>query len=153
MRQQLCVNGEGTPSQRQKLSELITFENTAYRNSLVGQRLRICLPLQGTLVKTLVQEDSTRCGASKPVCPRAHARHQEKPLEQPAHRSQEAVPAHRDHIAASKQPLLTAATLQLAGSPCSPRPQKSLDATETGWHSQKYRNTEILKMWPARDAL
>ena len=35
--------------------------------SLVVQRLRICLPLQGTWVQSLVQEDSTCCGATKSV--------------------------------------------------------------------------------------
>ena len=32
------------------------------------QRLRICLPMQGTQVRALGQEDSTFCGASKFVC-------------------------------------------------------------------------------------
>ena len=35
--------------------------------SLVAQWLRICLPMQGTLVRSLVQEDPTCCGATKPV--------------------------------------------------------------------------------------
>ena len=33
----------------------------------VAQWLRIYLPMQGTLVQALVQEDPTRCGATKPV--------------------------------------------------------------------------------------
>ena len=36
--------------------------------SLVAQWLRICLPMQGTQVRALVQEDPTCCGATKPVC-------------------------------------------------------------------------------------
>ena len=37
-------------------------------NSLVAQWLKICLPVQGTRVQALVQEDPTYCGATKPVC-------------------------------------------------------------------------------------
>ena len=36
--------------------------------SLVAQWLRIHLPRQETQVRTLVQEDPTCCGATKPVC-------------------------------------------------------------------------------------
>ena len=35
--------------------------------SLVVLWLRICLPMQGTWVQSLVREDSIRCGATKPV--------------------------------------------------------------------------------------
>ena len=35
--------------------------------SLVSQWLRICLPMQGTRVQALVQEDPTGCRAAKPV--------------------------------------------------------------------------------------
>ena len=35
--------------------------------SLVAQWLRIRLPMQGTWVRALVQEDPTCCGATKPV--------------------------------------------------------------------------------------
>ena len=35
--------------------------------SLVTQWLRIHLPMQGTRVRTLVQEDPTCCGTTKPV--------------------------------------------------------------------------------------
>ena len=35
--------------------------------SLVAQCLRIPLPMQGTRVRALVQEDPTCCGATKPV--------------------------------------------------------------------------------------
>ena len=38
------------------------------RASLVGQWLRICLPMQGTQVWALVQEDPTCREATKPVC-------------------------------------------------------------------------------------
>ena len=36
--------------------------------SLVTQWLRICLPMQGAQVRSLVREDPTCCGAAKPVC-------------------------------------------------------------------------------------
>ena len=36
--------------------------------SLVVQWLRILLPMQGTWVQSLVQEDPTCCGATKPAC-------------------------------------------------------------------------------------
>ena len=36
--------------------------------SLVVQWLRICLPVQGTRVQALVQEDPTCCGTTKPLC-------------------------------------------------------------------------------------
>ena len=35
---------------------------------LVAQLVRICLPMQGTRVQSLVREDSTCCGATRPVC-------------------------------------------------------------------------------------
>ena len=74
--------------------ETETVENNQVRTSLVAQWLRICLPVQGTRVRSLVQEDPTYHGATKPVCqnywactttteacaPRAHAPQQEKPL-------------------------------------------------------------------------
>ena len=37
------------------------------RASLVAQWLRICLPVQGTWVRALVQEDPTCRGATKPA--------------------------------------------------------------------------------------
>ena len=36
--------------------------------SLVAQWLRICLPMQGTRVRSPVREDYTCRGATKPVC-------------------------------------------------------------------------------------
>ena len=38
------------------------------RNSLVAWWIRIRLPTQGTWIRSLVKEDSTCCGATKPVC-------------------------------------------------------------------------------------
>ena len=43
------------------------FRKCQVRTSLVAQRLRICLPMQGTRVQALVWEDPTCLGATKPV--------------------------------------------------------------------------------------
>ena len=89
------------------------------RTSLVAQWLRICLPMQGTRVLSLVWEYPTCHGATKPMChnywacvpqllsphatttearaPRAHAPQQEKPLQWEARAPQRRVaPAHRN---------------------------------------------------------
>ena len=46
----------------------ITIYKHSTWTSLVAQRLRIRLPMQGTRVRALVQEDPTCCRATKPVC-------------------------------------------------------------------------------------
>ena len=46
-----------------------TFHKSIKTASLVVQWLRICLPMQGTQVQSLVQEDSTCCKATKYVPP------------------------------------------------------------------------------------
>ena len=43
-------------------------EKEKSQTSLVVQWLRIQLPMQRTWVQTLVQEDSTCCGVTKPIC-------------------------------------------------------------------------------------
>ena len=43
-------------------------QNSVMRASLVVQWLRIHLPGQGTQVRSLVQEDPTCHGATRPVC-------------------------------------------------------------------------------------
>ena len=48
-------------------STTVSFKEQRWRTSLVAQWLRICLPMQGTRVRALVQEDPTCCGATKPV--------------------------------------------------------------------------------------
>ena len=45
----------------------IGYKAAKYRTSLVVQWLRIHLPMQGTLVQSLFQEDSTGSGATTPV--------------------------------------------------------------------------------------
>ena len=124
------------------------LKNTVYRNSLVVQRLRICLPLQGTLVKTLVQEDSTCRGASKPThhdcwtCalgPRATTtepmcRHYQSPCALEPMLGNERSHCKRSlHIATSKQPLLTVTT------------EKPSKQQRPSRHSQKYINTKVFK--------
>ena len=45
----------------------VPFERTYMGTSLVAQWLRICLPMQGTWVQSLVQEDPTYHRAAKPA--------------------------------------------------------------------------------------
>ena len=79
------------------------------RTSLVVQWLRIRLPMQGTQVWALVQDNATCCRATKPVrhnywaCvpqllkPRAHAPQQEKPPQWEARTVQQGVaPTHHN---------------------------------------------------------
>ena len=46
----------------------INLEKKSFGTSLMVQWLRIHLPMQGTQVRALVWEDSTCCGATKPMC-------------------------------------------------------------------------------------
>ena len=56
--------------QKKKKNNLEYFQCQDSRTgtSLVAQWLRVCLPMQGTRVQALVQEDPTCRGATKPVC-------------------------------------------------------------------------------------
>ena len=47
------------------VSEMLEDVNTTGTNALVVQWLRVCLPMQGTWVRSLVREDSTCLGAAK----------------------------------------------------------------------------------------
>ena len=49
------------------LTATILLLRSHFRVSLVAQRLRIRLPMQGTRVRALVWEDPTCRGATKPV--------------------------------------------------------------------------------------
>ena len=105
-------------------SQQCVLNKYLFRISLVAQWLRILLPMQGTRVQALVQEDLTCRGATKPVrhnywdcaleptshsywspraaiielrVPRARAPQQEKPLQWEAHTPQRRVaPARRN---------------------------------------------------------
>ena len=46
---------------------MFTLQELKYWDFLVVQWLRICLPMQGTWVRFLVQEDPTCRGATKPA--------------------------------------------------------------------------------------
>ena len=46
---------------------LVSFLKNIIGTSLMAQWLRIRLPMQGTWVRALVQEDLTCCGATKPM--------------------------------------------------------------------------------------
>ena len=56
------VSGAGKPGQL-PVNEIRAF----FKTYLVVQLLRICLPRKGTWVQSLIQKDSTGCGANKPV--------------------------------------------------------------------------------------
>ena len=49
-------------------SQMLEIKREGSGASLVAQRLRIRLPMQGTRVRALVWEDPTCRGATKPVC-------------------------------------------------------------------------------------
>ena len=51
-----------------KNHEKPVFINNLFRTSLVAQWLRICLPMQGTRIQSLVWEDPTGRRATKPGC-------------------------------------------------------------------------------------
>ena len=64
------------------------IRNVNFGASLVVQWLRICLPMQGTRIRSLVHEDSKCRQATKPVCHNycnlsalEPALHNEKPLQ------------------------------------------------------------------------
>ena len=71
----------------------LVFKTAYFCTSLVVQWLRTYLPVQGTQVQSLVQEDCTHttgqlslCAmTTEPVYPRAHALQQERPLQWEAH--------------------------------------------------------------------
>ena len=50
-----------------KCSHMYSFKREAERPSLLDQWLRICLPMQGTWVRSLVWVDSMCYGATKPM--------------------------------------------------------------------------------------
>ena len=61
------------------------------RTSLVVQWLRICLPVQKTWIPSLVQEDSTLCRATKPMCHNYRAHILEHVLHKRSHCSEKLV--------------------------------------------------------------
>ncbi|CAI9169492.1 unnamed protein product [Rangifer tarandus platyrhynchus] len=65
------TNKKKTPKGKMVNFKLCVFTHTKKNPAgtfLVAQWLRICLPMQGTQVQFLVQEDPTRCRADEPVC-------------------------------------------------------------------------------------
>ena len=45
----------------------LTLKQRVWETSLVAQWISVCLPTQGTWVQSLVEEDPTYCGETKPV--------------------------------------------------------------------------------------
>ena len=56
---------QSTGCKESDMTERLHFH---FQASLVVQWLRICLAMQGTLIASLVREDPTCHGATKPVC-------------------------------------------------------------------------------------
>jgi len=56
------ISGAGKPGQL-PVNEIRAF----FKTYLVVQLLRICLSRKGTWVQSLIQKDSTGCGANEPV--------------------------------------------------------------------------------------
>ena len=59
------------PSRKEKANVRTSspfWVKTQRRTSLVVQWLNVCLPMQGSQVRSLVQEDSTCLGATRPMC-------------------------------------------------------------------------------------
>ena len=128
--------------------------------SLVCQWLRICLAMQRTRVWSLVQEDSTCCGATKPVChnyraqgvlklqsprgteargPRVHTLQHEKRLQWEAWEPQQRVPL----LAATRKRKKETDVTQLCPTLCNP-----MDCSWTGSSIHGIFQTRILK-WVA----
>ncbi|KAJ8793328.1 hypothetical protein J1605_000323 [Eschrichtius robustus] len=61
------VRGPRTAMKRTAVLAISFINNSCYWTSLVVQWLRIRLPMQGTQVRSLVREDPTYHGATKPV--------------------------------------------------------------------------------------
>ena len=72
---QKCVSGTESLTQSRRSSFhsspwkfwFCSTKKSDFWTSLVAEWLRIHLPMQGTQVRALVQEDPTGCGATKPV--------------------------------------------------------------------------------------
>ena len=70
-----CLWVVTTSGEKEKLPSLCNYATCPWvaisklrQDSLVVQWLRIHLPVEGTWVQSLVREDSTCCGATKPIC-------------------------------------------------------------------------------------
>ena len=75
-----------------KLLKKLCIENMYLRSSLVVQKLRICLQMLGTWVRSLIQEVPTCLRATNPVCYNKRSHCNEKPL----HCNYRAVPTHHN---------------------------------------------------------
>ena len=57
----------GIVNVRVNAKNFFSLKNKSHRTSLVVQWIRTCLPMQGTQLPSLVREDPTCCGATKPM--------------------------------------------------------------------------------------
>ena len=62
------IENRKTIEQNKDISFKVSTKLKAFRTSLLTQWIRICLPTQGTWVRSLVWEDSTCRRATKPLC-------------------------------------------------------------------------------------
>ena len=60
-------SGWGWWGEQERRGAPALWRNGYERTSLVAQWVRICLPVQGTRVQSLIPEDSTCRGAAEPV--------------------------------------------------------------------------------------
>ena len=93
----------------------------------MGQWLRIRLPMQGTWVQALVQEDPACRGATKPVCRQLlslRSRAQEPQLLSPSARTTEAH-VSRAHALQREATAMRSPCSATKSSPCSPQLEKA----------------------------
>ena len=64
----ICISPIYASTSSSFAHSVFRFKKSLFRASLVAQWLRICLPIQGTQVRSLVREDPTCLGATKPLC-------------------------------------------------------------------------------------
>ena len=64
----IAIQSHLKKQEKSQINNLTLHLKQPERASLVAQWLRIFLPMQGTRVQALVQEDPTRHRATKPVC-------------------------------------------------------------------------------------
>ena len=117
------------------------------RASLVAEWLRIRLPMQGTQVRALIQEDPICRGATKPVCHNYWA----CALETASHNCWARVPqllkpVHLEPMLPTREATTMRSLITTTkSSPCSPQTEKSPCAATKTQHSKNKINKFIFK--------